>query len=432
MTRPNQVPQTIEPGHRDHPRQRRVTRFAGVLAAAVAISWGGPAANAFWQTLGSNAGVSRADLIPAVAAPGASVSGGSASVTWKQGTTAEGRPVAGYTVARYSSATGGTKVAATGGCAATVTALSCSEAALPAGTWYYTVTPVLGAWAGVESARSGGVTAADTTAPDAPSITAPALITGTPATPNNANVASVPVSGTTEVGSSVTITVKDAGGVTMAQTVTASDSGQWTAANFNLSTFADGTITYSAVATDAAGNVSTAGTATSVKNATPPSVTALTLANGGTNNAIDPGDQVVIKFSKALNPSTICSNWSATGNQVVNGSEQVVVNISMDDVLTVTTSACGTARIGTVALDGNYAGSMPLSFHGTGAGGSKVSSIAWNPTTFELTITLGSMTGTPLALNQPGNHRYTPDAGLTDSVGNPLPTTQFTGAKSKF
>lgn len=405
-------------------------RIACVVTAAVAISWGGPAANAFWQTLSSNSGGAAADSVPAVAAPTASTSAGSAAVSWIQGSTAAGRPVSGYTVARYASATGGTKVAAAGGCAGTVTTLTCTEAALPSGTWYYTVTPVLASWAGVESLRSPGITAGDTTPPAAPTISAPTIV-------NIANASSVPVSGTAEAGSSVTVTVTDSATPqhSVTQILSTNTAGQWTAADFNLSTFTDGTITYSAVAADAAGNASAPGTATSSKDATAPSVVAVTLVNGGSNNNIDPGDQVILKFSEALDPSAICSNWSpAGGNQIANGSEQVVVDVSTADLLTlsVTSAGCGTARIGSVALDGNYAGTAALSFHGTGIGGSRVSSLAWNATTNELTITLGSRTGTPLPLNQPGNHSYTPAAGLTDGVGNPLPTATYIGAKSKF
>lgn len=428
MSRPSQTPHGCESRQNVAPGRRRPARIAAVVAAALVISWGGPAANAFWQTVGSNAGSAKADSIPAVDAPSASASAGAASVSWARGTTAAGRPVTGYTVARYPSATGGTKVAAGGACAGIVTTLACSEAALPAGTWYYTVTPVLGAWAGVESRRSEGVSAADVTPPATPTITAPAVI-------NSAGAASVPVSGTAEAGSSVTITVKDAGAAhSTSHTVTSDGSGQW-AASFNLAAFTDGTVTYTTVATDAAGNASAPGTATSVKDATAPAVTALTLVNGGTNNAIDTGDRVVLTFSEALDLSTICSNWSpAGGNQVVNGSEQVTVNVNMDDILTVsvTSAGCGTARIGSVALAANYAATGPLSFHGTGANDSRVSSLAWNATTFELTITLGARTGTPSGHNQPENHKYTPAGGLTDSVGNPLPVGQFTGAKTKF
>jgi hypothetical protein len=409
------------------------TRIACMVTAALVISWGGPAANAFWQTLSSNAGAAQADFIPAVPAPTASVSAASAAVSWVQGSTAAGRPVAGYTVARYASATDGTQVAAGGGCAGTITALACTESGLPSGTWYYTVTPILGAWQGVESTRSQGVTAVDTTPPSAPTITAPAVISG-PTVASGATADKVPVSGTAEAGSSVTITVEDAGAAhSDSQTVTADSSGQWAAANFNLTTFTDGTITYTAVATDAAGNASAPGTATSSKDATAPKVTNLMLVNGGSNNNIDPGDQVVLTFSEALDPSTICSNWSPTGgDQTVNGSEQVTVSVSTDDTLTVTGPGCATAGIGSVTLDANYAVAGALSFHGTGIDGSKVSSLAWNATTFQLTITLGSREGTPSSVSQPGNHRYNPATGLTDSVGNALSTLTYTGPRSKF
>ena len=405
------------------------TRIACVVTAALAVTWGGPAANAYWQALGSNAGAARADSLQAVAAPIASASAGAASVSWQQGTTAAGRPVARYTVARYPSAAGGTKVAAGGACAGNIDALTCTEAALPAGTWYYTVTPVLGAWAGAESARSIGVAAADTTPPPTPTISAPALIT-------SSTVGGVQVSGNAEPLSSVTITAKDAGAVhSVPKTVSADNLGQWSAV-MDLTTLNDPTVTYSVVAKDAAGNVSVvAGTATSSKDTTAPAVEALTLLNGGSNNNIDPGDKVVIKFSEALDPSSICSNWSPTGgSQVVAGSEQVTVNVGTDQVLSVAigSPACGTARIGSVKLDGNYVGATALSFHGTGVSGSVVSSLAWNAATNELTITLGSRFGTGNSVSKPGSHRYTPAAGMTDRNGYALPTTPFTGAASKF
>ncbi|MFC4397982.1 hypothetical protein [Arthrobacter sedimenti] len=434
----NQSRQPDEPRLRGQGGRRKLSRAAGVLAAAVVISWAGPAANAFWQTFGSNAGVVKADSIPAMAAPAASVSISSASVAWKQGATAAGVPVAGYAVARYSTATGGTAVAATGGCAGTVAALACSEA-LPPGTWYYTVTPMLGAWAGAESPRSAGVTAADTTPPAAPNITAPARITSAPATGTSANVANVPVTITAEAGSSVTVTATDTPppgttAQTVSQVFTATGSSQ--TISFNLSTLRDGTVTYSAVATDAAGNTSAAGTATSAKDATAPAVSAVTLVNGGTGNAMDQGDKVVVKFSEALDASTICSNWTTGGNQSINGPEQVTVKVSAADILTVSldSTLCPTARIGSVSLGGAYSGGTALSFHGTGSGASKASSLAWDATKSELTITLGSRDATGAAANVNGNVKptFTPPAGLTDTVGNPLPSTPFTATPSRF
>jgi hypothetical protein len=385
-------------------------RIACAVTAAVVISWGGPAANAFWQTLSSNAGAAKADSIPAVAAPTASTSAGSAAVSWVQGSTAAGRPVAGYTVARYASATGGTKVAASGGCVGTITALTCTEAALPSGTWFYTVTPVLGAWAGVESARSGGVNG-DSTPPAAPAITAPAVI-------NSANAASVPVSGTTEAGSLVTVTVTDPGAAhTASQTLTANSSGQWTAANFDLTTFTDGTITYSAVAADAAGNASAPGTATSNKDTVAPTAK-VTLVNPSQNTAgtAEKGDLINIQFSKPMNLPSICSTW-VNGQQPpeLSANGDVVVTITGTDLTVSRTKAGCTLNIGTVSLGASYATSGALTFQGNGGNASK---IAWNNTTQTLAITLGARAGsfgTGVAATSP---TVAPPIGVTDLNGN--------------
>lgn len=402
MSRPSQSRQGSES------RPRRHARAAGVVAAALVISWGGPAANAFWQTLNSNTGVAIADSIPAVAAPAASVSSGAASVSWVQGTTAAGRPVTGYTIARYSSAAGGTKVAAGGGCAGTITTLTCSEAALPAGTWYYTVTPVLGAWAGVESARSMGLNG-DSTPPAAPTVSAPSIV-------NIANAASVPVSGAAEAGSSVTVTVKDAGAAHSAsQTVTTNSSGQWTAANFNLTTFTDGTITYAAVATDAAGNASAAGTATSAKDTVAPTAK-VTLVNNGTLGTVEKGDTVNIQFSKPMDLPSICSTW-VNGQQPaeISANGDVVVTIS-GTTLTVGRTGTGCAlNIGTVSLGASYANSGSLTFQGNGGNASK---ITWNSSNQTLSITLGQRGGSARSGVAETSPTVAPPTGVKDLNGN--------------
>ncbi|MBE4718775.1 hypothetical protein DAD99_11650 [Pseudarthrobacter sp. AB1] len=391
-----------------------------MVAAALVISWGGPAASAYWQTLSSNDGRAKADSILAVVAPTASASAGAATVSWAQGATAAGRQVSSYTVARYSSATGGTKVAAGGGCSGTVTARTCSEAALPSGTWYYTVTPVLGFWAGPESARSTGVTIAAATPPAAPTLSVPAIV-------NIAKAASVTVSVTAESGSSVTITVTDAPPAgtqqqTATQTLTANGSVQST--NFNLSAFKDGTITYTAVATNAAGIAGAATTATSAKDTVAPTVTGVTLANGGSSNGkAEPGDKVTIKFSEALDASSICNTWNNTDPvQTISGSG-VVVAISSTNSLTVI-SGCPSLRFGSVALGGSYYGSGILQFSG--------SSLTWDKPALQLTVTLGSVSSgsSGNATQQSGTPTYTPQAGLTDIAGNTVPTTPISGAST--
>lgn len=402
-------------------RPGRKVRAAGVMAAALVISFGGPAASAYWQTLESGPGSARADSILAIAAPAATASAGAAAVSWTQGTTAAGRPVSGYTVARYSSATGGTKVAAGGACAGTITALNCSEPALPAGTWYYTVTPALASWAGAESARSAGVSAGDATAPDAPTISAPAIV-------NIANASSVPVSGAAEAGSSVTVTVTDSATPqhTATQILSTNTAGEWTAANFNLSTFNDGTITFTATAKDAAGNVSAARSAQSGKDAVAPSVSAggVVLSNGGAVQFMpDAGDKVVLTFSEPLFPPGICGSWTnSPGIQSVNGT----VTIASGNALSfaATDPGCPAVRFGSVSFNGSYSAGGNLTFN---------SSLTWNAATSQLTVTLGSLTGgTPTTKNGNVTPTYTPASGLTDVAGNPLPIAPVPGTNSKF
>jgi hypothetical protein len=104
-----------------------------------------------------------------------SVTGHSATVSWTA-TTLLGQSATGYTVKRYDSS--GTAQTVCTGCSGTLTALSCTESSVPAGSWTYTVTPSLGAWTGSESPRSSTATV------QAPglSITSATTLTSLPAT----------------------------------------------------------------------------------------------------------------------------------------------------------------------------------------------------------------------------------------------------------
>ena len=50
---------------------------------------------------------------------------------------------------------------------------------------------------------------------------------------------------------------------------------------------------------------------------------------------LDSKDKVTIQFSEALDASTICSNWAAAANGTLSGDNQVTVNISATNVLSV-------------------------------------------------------------------------------------------------
>ncbi|MCO4276780.1 Ig-like domain-containing protein [Pseudarthrobacter sp. HLT3-5] len=118
--------------------------------------------------------------------------------------------------------------------------------------------------AGNASASQNLAVKIDTVAPGTPSIVVPTYV-------NIANVANVPVNGTAEPGSTLTLTVTDAGAAhTVSQTVAASGTGAWTATGLNLTSLNQGTVTYTAKATDAAGNTGSTVTVTSIKDTLAP------------------------------------------------------------------------------------------------------------------------------------------------------------------
>ncbi|MDQ3155451.1 MAG: LamG domain-containing protein [Actinomycetota bacterium] len=137
------------------------------MASVVAFTLVMGAAWGYWfagSDPGGN-GAAAATTVNAGAIPTLSANEQSVTVSWAASTLSNGGPVAGYIVKRFSGSTPQTVHAA---CAGTVAATSCIETNVPAGTWTYSVTPVLGAnWTGTESAKSSTVTvaAADATNP---------------------------------------------------------------------------------------------------------------------------------------------------------------------------------------------------------------------------------------------------------------------------
>jgi hypothetical protein len=153
---------------------RALTSGLAALAVLVAPS----AAGAAWSSSGSGGQAARAISLPGGNTPSASVSNRSVTVSWTATTLPGGAGAAGYEVRRYS--TGGTLQSTGSGCSGTVTATSCTETAVPGGTWRYAVVPVQGNWKGSESSQSTAVTVASPALSLSPSSvsTLPATLTG--------------------------------------------------------------------------------------------------------------------------------------------------------------------------------------------------------------------------------------------------------------
>jgi hypothetical protein len=265
--------------------------------------------------------------------------------------------------------------------------------------------------------------------------TVPPLVTLTsPANGTLTNVNTPALSGAAgnAPGDSNTVTAKiyqgTGTGGSVLQTINVTRSGAtWTT---TAAALADGTYTAQAAQTDTAGNTGTSSANTFTIDATPPTPTALTLANGssGTVGKVDPKkDSVTVTFSEKLRVSSMCNTWSNdNSDQSLGGNGVVVVTITdsgSNDVLTVSMTTGCTLNLGSISLGGDYV-TATSTFSGSGG---NASAISWVASTRVLTISLGSQaTGTLNNTAQSaGTPTYTPSTSITDTFGNAMAGTPF-------
>lgn len=402
-------------------------RLVWTVTALLLLLGTATAAYGFWaSTTSSNNAAAAADALSPGSKPAVTASGASLSVSWAAGTTVNGRAATGYTVTRYATDTGGTGTPATGGCAGTITTLTCTEQNVPGGKWYYTITPTIALWTGAESPRSTGVSndalaptvsvsvsptpvsGWNNTSPVTFTITAEdgaggsgvasvsyavdggaqqtvsgASATGTvsgdgthtvsyfatdkvgnsgtaqtqtvnidtkaPAAPvftvvppyaYSGNVNAVSFQGTTEANTRITLTASDGVYSAPPAVATANGSGVWTA-SIDVSSLDEGGVAYSAVATDAAGNVSPAGTATNTKDTAKPASAGNVVVRTYINSATS-------QSANTANASSVPVSGTAEANATV----------------TVTATSSGSAVQPTksaTAVNGNWSLNMDLS-----------------------------------------------------------------------
>lgn len=153
----------------------RRLRFAVAVAVAMVAAAGPGVALASWFGVGTGSAWTEAASAPVGSTPTGSVTGRNVTISWTAARFPDNIAVNGYTVRRYD----GSHIAQTVGasCSGTINVLTCTEAAVPPGTWRYTVTPKQAQWTGVESADSAGVTVGS------PSLTlTPSTLTTLPTT----------------------------------------------------------------------------------------------------------------------------------------------------------------------------------------------------------------------------------------------------------
>lgn len=156
------------------------SRCARHLLAAIAVVLLLPGgADAAWNAKadGSGRAYAEADSPGSGNTPTASVSNRNATISWTP--TGGSVPVNGYIVRRYSAA--GVEQAIGANCSGTVAGTTCTETAVPPGSWRYSVTPVRQNWRGAESGRSTAVTVNTPTLSLLPAtvVLLPQVLTGT-------------------------------------------------------------------------------------------------------------------------------------------------------------------------------------------------------------------------------------------------------------
>jgi hypothetical protein len=174
----------------------------------------------------------------------------------------------------------------------------------------------------------------------------------------------VTVSGNAEAGSTVSLKVTDAGAVhTITATATADGSGHWSMTGLNLSSLSDGQLTYTATATDTAGNTGPATTQTGTKKTTataPQFTTVPSQITGDTVTAVpiagtsDPGASVALTATDGAAHSASATvtangsgNWSATMNLSTLNSGAVTFSAQATDIYgNLSTVTTATSRIG--------------------------------------------------------------------------------------
>jgi hypothetical protein len=393
----------------------RSSRAAIVLALVLALVTLARPALAAWNASGSGTGVMRARSMPSGNTPAVSVSGRNVSVTWTASAFPDGNAVNAYMIKRYDGS--GAVQVTKPGCAGMVAALSCTESAVPSGTWRYSVTPVHGNWVGSESSFSTATTVG------APSLvfTSSTTLRSLP-TPLSGNITNFltggsvsfrlddPNTGTLLDGGTTPSTVPFNGSASISVTIPAGTS--------------NGSHTVYAVGNQ--GDVAGAAVIVAL-----PGPVSLSINNGGSaTGAPERLDTVVIGFSEKLSVSSLCSTWSNdNSNQSItaNSVAGVIIYNNASDagndllVVSTTTPTCGgDFRFGSIDLGSPQfvTGTGDAWFYGNGG---NATTISWNATSFLLTVRLGaksSGTGTVGTVTTATTATYSPAVGVTSSSGD--------------
>lgn len=267
---------------------------------------------AAWALLGSGAGASKADQLPIGPTPSVSVTGRNVALTWSAVTFSGGGAVGGYRVFRYPSG-GGAAQTVLSACDGTISGLTCTENAVPAGSWKYTLATVKGGWTGTQ----GALSAVAAVGSPAFAFSSSATVTSLPAT----------LAGTVSdfiTGETVTFHLDAAGGALLTGSTAPSPipaSGAATTSTTIPAGTSDGTHTVFAV-----GSLGDTASATVTLDGMPPVVSAAVIGKsvGGTVGSIRQGGTYYV-YANVSDAGSGVTSATADVSAITSGSTAVAL-----------------------------------------------------------------------------------------------------------
>jgi hypothetical protein len=217
----------------------------------------------------------------------------------------------------------------------------------------------------------------------------------------------VVASGTAEAGSSITLTATDGAKTTSSYSATANSSGVWSIANINVSSLADGAITFKATATGPSGGATTA-TTTSTKTTAAPTVAITSVTNPVTSS----------------NDSTV--TVGGVGTASANISLTATDGTHTTSAYTATVGSSGTWTISNIDLSALNNGTITFNVKATGLDGATAT--ATSTTTKSVTSVNVAITSAINPINNTNDTSVTISG--TGTVGASISVVGTDGSKS--
>ncbi len=298
------------------PRRILLLSIAAIALATAATAW------ASWVVPGSGAGYGKAETLGAGSTPTASVSNRTVTVSWAA--PSGGAPPSGYIVKRYDTSNNLQTIGSA--CSGTIAGLTCTENAVPNGSWRYTVTPAQGNWRGAESAQSATAT-----------VVGPNIGTSVIAKSQGGHASLIKQGGTyfiyaNVVGSGnppagVSTLTANVGNVTTGQTAVAMVNGSFSvdgntynyrSAQLTATTpLSAGPKSYSLTLTDTVAATTTANFSVTVDNTIPTASDIQTANHATTVGQAQETDTITYTFSEPIEPFSILAGWNGSSTNVV-------------------------------------------------------------------------------------------------------------------